>query len=184
MSAGIRLDGRTHRAFLFPAPLEEAFRYYARLEHIFTFLPHITLLEKLGENAYRLLYHSTELRLYRVRLYCDLTTSLDADTWTLKFSPLDGGVPAASKAGLDWLEAPGFYTSTSIFRPHHDGQTAVEYSLRLWADLPRPRGLRMLPQGSMNRIANAIAGFRIQEIADGFIQRTIADYLRHQAGQR
>ncbi len=177
MSAGIRLDGRTRRTFLFPAPVEETFRYYARAEHIFSFLPHITFLDALDDGVYRLLYHSTELNIYRVRLYCDLRAALDAEGYTLRFSPLEGSLPAAPKAGLDWLEASGFYTSTSIFRPHHDGQTAVEYTLHLWADLPRPWGLRMLPQGTMNRIANAIAKFRIQEIADGFIQRTIEDYL-------
>jgi hypothetical protein len=176
MSTTIRLDGSTRRSFLFPAAPEDAFAYYARPERIFAFLPHIELIERLDGDTYRLLYHSTELNIYRVRLYCDLRAEMDAPD-RLRFVPLEDALPVEPKSGLDWLQAPGFYTSTSIFRPK-DGQTAVEYSLRLWADLPRPLGLWMLPNGTMNRIANAIARYRIREIATGFIERSIADFLQ------
>ncbi|RMF51039.1 MAG: SRPBCC family protein [Anaerolineae bacterium] len=178
MSARIRLDGRTQRSFLFPAPLEDAFRYYTNITHILQFLPHITLLEELGNQRYRVLYHSTELNVYRVRLYCDLEAEISTENYTLVFRALEESSPVQAKAGLDWLVAPGWYSSTSVFSPREDGQTAVEYSLRLWADLPRPWGLGMLPNGTMNRIANAIAQYRIREVADGFIKRTTTDYLR------
>ncbi len=179
MSARIRLDGSVRRSFLFPASLDDTFAYYTRITHILQFLPHVTLLEALGENRYRVLYHSTELNVYRVRLYCDLRVDIDPRKHILTFAALEDSRPVTPKAGLDWLVAPGFYSSISVFHARaEEGQTAVEYSLRLWADLPRPWGLGMLPNSTMNRIANAIARYRITEVADGFIKRTIADYLR------
>ncbi|GAB4521178.1 MAG: hypothetical protein Fur0018_01390 [Anaerolineales bacterium] len=177
MSSTIRLDGSTRRSFLFPAPPEDAFAYYLRPAHIFFLLPHITLVEQLDDDVYRLLYHSTELNIYRVHLYCDLRLETEAAS-VLRFVPLPESSPIEARAGIDWLRAPGFYTSTSIFRPMDGQQTAIEYSLHLWADLPRPFGLWMLPNGTMNRIANAITRYRIDEIANGFIERSIADYLQ------
>lgn len=179
MGGSIRLDGSVRRAFLFPAKPQEALAYYAHPEHIFGLLPHIKLVARLGENTYRLLYSSIELNIYRVQLYCDLQAERSDDT--LRFVPLSDSLPVEPKAGLDWLQAPGFYTSTSVFRPK-DGQTAITYSLRLWADMPRPLGLRLLPNGTMNRIANTIAHYRINEIATGFIERSIADYLQQVKG--
>lgn len=173
----IHIDGSIQRAFIFPAPLPEALRYYANTDHILRLIPHIFFVQKYADGQYRMLYHSTELAIYRVKIYCDLQASVESGV--LKFRPLTGHAPVESLAGFDHLTAQGEYASDSVFEPLSETRTRVMYTLYLKAELPTPLGLGLVPGAVMNGIANGITGRRMREIAQGFIDRSLVDYRKN-----
>jgi len=168
----IQVTGSVSRSFVFPAELPITFAYYSDLGRILTYLPHITLVRAYSYNRFRVLYATTELSTYRVRIYCDLQADLDAKKQTLGVHSLDVVTPVKAQAGLRSTTAQGFYGSRSVFAAAGD-QTRIEYSLELHADLPIPLGLRFMPGAVVNRIAQNVTSWRIREIAEGFIERSI-----------
>lgn len=173
----IRINGSIRRSFIFPAALPVALSYYANTDHILYLIPHIFFVQKYGQGQYRMLYHTTELAIYRVKIYCDLQASVDGNV--LKFRPLLGHEPVQSIAGFDHLTAQGEYASDSVFEPLSDTQTRITYTLYLKAELPTPLGLGLVPGPVMNGIANGITGRRMREIAQGFIERSLLDYQKN-----
>ena len=171
----ITLNGSTQRQFVFPGTLAAATRYYRDFDTIFDFLPHISLVQKYGPNRYRALYHTIELGVYRVKIYCDLQVHFDEATQTLNVTPLIGAMPVKQFVSVQALVAQGQFTSQSVFVAHGD-ETRIDYKLRLAAALPKPFGLSLVPDGVMNQITHSIADWRIHEIAGGFIERSIAAY--------
>lgn len=170
----IYINGSIQRSFIFPAALSEALHYYANTDHILHLIPHIFFVQKFADGQYRMLYHTTELAIYRVKIYCDLQASVEDKV--LKFRPLKGHPPVESLAGLDHLTAQGEYASDSVFEAQGNAKTRVTYTLYLKAALPTPLGLGLVPDAVMNGIANGITGKRMREIAQGFIERSLADY--------
>lgn len=173
----IEINGSIQRSFTFPAPLPEALRYYANTDHILHLIPHIFFIQKYAEGQYRMLYHTTELAIYRVKIYCDLQASVEDNV--LKFRPLIGYAPVESLAGFDHLTAQGEYASDSVFEPLGTAETRITYTLHLKACLPTPLGLGLVPGPVMNGIANGITGRRMREIAQGFIDRSLVDYRKN-----
>jgi hypothetical protein len=168
----IKISGAIRRSFVFPAELPVAFAYYADLDRIFNYLPHILLVQAYGYDRFRMLYCTTELATYHIRIFCDLQATLNGNERTLSISPLDDIAPVNGQAGLRSATTQGYYSSRSVF--HENGrETQIDYSLRLRADLPTPLGLRFMPGAVVNRIAKNITNWRMREIADGFIQRSI-----------
>jgi hypothetical protein len=168
----IKIAGAIRRSFIFPAELPVAFAYYADLSRIFNYLPHILLVRAYGHDRFRMLYSTTELATYHIRIFCDLRATLDGNDQTLNISPLDDVAPVNGQAGLRSATTQGYYRSRSVF--HENGrETRIDYSLQLRADLPTPLGLRFMPGSVVNRIAKNITSWRMREIADGFIQRSI-----------
>ncbi|GAB4495184.1 MAG: hypothetical protein OHK0052_02070 [Anaerolineales bacterium] len=173
----IRINGSIQRAFVFPAPLTEALRYYANTDHILRLIPHVFFVTKYAQGQYRMLYHTTELAIYRVKIYCDLQASVEDRV--LKFRPLTGHAPVKTFAGFDHLTAQGEYASDSVFESLDESHTRVTYTLYLKADLPTPLGLGLVPGAVMTGIANGITGRRMREIAQGFIDRSLVDYRKN-----
>jgi hypothetical protein len=174
----IEIDGATRRSFVFPAPLDKAFAFYSELDTIFTCLPHISIVEKYSETGFRLIYNTLELGIYSIRIVCDLEAQLDNQTHLLRISPLEGTDRVQSIFSLRSIQAQGYYSSESRFIPFGDS-TRIDYSLRIQASLPTPlAALYMLPS-LRNSIASRITTWRIEEIAGGFIERSIRKY--HQA---
>ena len=171
----ITLNGSTQRQFVFPDTLAAATRYYRNFDAIFDLLPHICLVQKYGPNRYRALYHTIELGVYRVKIYCDLQVHFDEASQTLNVSPLLGPTPVRQSVSVQALVAQGQFTSQSVFVAHGD-ETRIDYKLRIAAALPKPIGLILVPDAAMNQVTNSIAGWRIHEIAGGFIDRSIAAY--------
>ena len=66
---------------------------------------------------------------------------------------------------------------TVRFHPDGDG-TRVDYRLRLSAELPKPLGLALMPDGVVERVAERIVNWRMREIADGFVARSLAVFAR------
>lgn len=167
----IKVVGSAGRSFLFPAELPITYAYYADVGRVLSYLPHICLVRAYGPDRFRLLYRSTELGIYRVRIFADVQTMLE-EGWVLRVAPLNSSRPLEDRADAHTTTAQGYFSSRSIF--HDEGeQTRIEYSLKLWGDLPTPRGLRFMPGLVVNRIAAKITGMRMSEIVAGFIERSI-----------
>jgi hypothetical protein len=179
----IKLDGTAHRQFTFPDEVTRAAAYYRDFDAILPLLPHITLVQKYSPNQFRALYHTVELGLYRVKIYCDIQVRFEEAAQTLRVAPLAGRQPIRQSVSVQSLAAQGYFTSRSIFIGRGDS-TAIDYQLELHARLPKPFGLSLIPDAVMNQIANSIAKWRIEEIATGFIQRSIQAYRAGQAVKR
>jgi len=171
----IRVSGSVRRSFTVPAELPVAFAYYSDLGRILNYLPHIFLVRAYQYDQFRMLYSTVELGIYHIRIFCDLQARLDEKERSLYVTSLEIEPPVASTAGDREATAQGVFSSKSVFHAAGDS-TRIEYSLSLRADLPSPLGLRMMPGYVVNRIAENITRWRIREIADGFIDRSVDAY--------
>jgi hypothetical protein len=170
----IKVVGSARRSFVFPAELPVAYAYYGDVGRILNYLPHICLVRAYKPDRFRMLYNTTELGTYHVRIYADVQTTLEKG-WVIRIHPLDGMAPVQARAGLNSSTAQGYFYSKSAF--FDDGQqTRVEYSLQLRAELPTPLGLRFMPGVMVDGIARSITHMRIREITDGFIERSTSAF--------
>jgi hypothetical protein len=166
----IKVSGSARRSFVFPAALPLAYAYYADIGRVLSYLPHICLVRAYSPDRLRLLYRSTELGIYHVRIFADVKTSL-TDGRILSIHPMDDIPPVKAAADIHSMAAQGCYSSKSVF--HAEGsQTRIEYHLQLQANLPTPLGLHFMPSLVVNRIAGSITRMRIREIVEGFIDRS------------
>jgi hypothetical protein len=172
----IQVTGTYHRTFRFPADLNTSFHYFRDIPHILGLIPHITLLQSSPAQHYRMLYHTTELGLYQVKIYCDLRAEVDEQTRTLRIhSQQNGFAPVKTGVSMYGLTGLGEYSSLSTFREAGE-QTEIDYQLRLHFGVPAPLALRLLPRGALESLASSITNQRIVEIAEGFIRRSIQDF--------
>lgn len=171
----ITISGTTHQTFPFPADVATASAFYRDFSRILHYLPHIHLIKAYGPDQFRVMYHSMELSVYRVRLYCDLQVRYDEASQTLHVAPLLSKLPVKSEATVHSLTAQGYFTSQSVFRPRGD-RSVVDYQLSLEARLPKPFGLMLMPDKVIGQIASNITDWRIHEIAGGFIKRSVKEY--------
>ncbi len=171
----IEIKGSVSLSFNFPAALPVAYAFYRDLGRTVHFLPHISTVYQYSLDEYRMLYSTTELGIYRVRLFCDLCISPASTERLLKIVPIEDKPPVQTEFGIYSLTAQGYYASESIF--HAEGeQTRIDYLLALSARLPVPIGIRFMPDSVLNSIASSITQWRIHEIAQGFINRSIAAF--------
>jgi hypothetical protein len=171
----ITITGSVHRSFQFPSQREAAFDFYADVRRTLSMLPHISVVRQYRPDQYRMVYSTTELGIYRVRMLCDIQTELDREAGLLRILPMSNPPPVTSEAGIYSLTGQGTFASQSVFS--NTGQsTVVDYQFRLSADLPVPLGIRFMPESVLNGIAGSITQWRIDEIVDGFIQRSIDAY--------
>ena len=169
----IKLSASYHHTFFFPARHDACFTYYASLNQTLSFLPHISIVRSYSPNQFRVLYNTTELGIYRVNIFCDVQLEVDPVRNRLLIKPLHNGPsPTKSSFGLYSLTGQGYYSSESIFSADGD-QTAIDYKLHMHASLPVPLALRPMPEKVISKIANEITNWRMREIADGFMQRSI-----------
>lgn len=173
----IHVRGNVRRTFTFPADLAATRAYFSDYRRIFTLLPHIRLVRAYDAHRFRVMYHSVELGVYEVKIYCDLHVGFLDGRPVLRVSPINGMAPVAPRVTMTSLTAQGSYQSDSIFKAYGD-ETRVEYHIRLGAALPKPLGLDLMPDRVVERIARNIVTWRMSEIADGFVQRAIHDYER------
>ena len=171
----IEIDGEVRRSFSFPANLHAAMDFYRDLNRVVAWLPHISLVEQYNERQFRMQFHSTELGVYQVKIYCDLETTCDTAAKVLRVYPFSGNLAIKSTAGLYGLSAQGFYASESIFSENKN-HTQIDYHLQLKARLPVPVAARFMPSSMLDLIARNIMHRRITEIVEGFIERSIAAY--------
>ncbi|CAG0937327.1 hypothetical protein TFLX_06252 [Thermoflexales bacterium] len=176
----IKITGTTHQTFTFPASVATASDFYRDFSRILHYLPHIYLIKTYGPDQHRVMYHTLELGLYRVRLYCDLQVKYDEATQTLQVAPLPNKPPVKPGATVHSLTAQGYFTSQSVFQPRDD-HSLVDYRLSLEAQLPKPFALMLMPDKVIEQIASNITDWRIHEIAGGFIKRSVQEYREQTA---
>jgi hypothetical protein len=174
----IHIAGAHTCTFPFPAPLPLAYDYYSQVERLLGYLPHISIDTHFSQSRYRLEYHSFELGLYQVQMFCDVEVVLNSIQTRLEILPIKNmNWPVRPSASLYGLTGMGEYASSSTFSAQGAG-SQIEFNMRLSADLPAPLGLRLMPGSLITRIAKGIVERRIREIADGFIERSIREYTR------
>jgi hypothetical protein len=183
----IHISGAARRSFDFAAELPTAFAYYSDVGRLLHYLPHISLVRDYGRDRFRMLYNTTELGTYKISIFADVQTTLESSGNVIRVSPLDAIKPVRPQAGLHTSTAQGCFASQSVFR-RIGGQTRIEYDLQLRCELPTPLGLRLMPAAVVNRVARRITQWRMREIAEGFIARSVAafphwlDELEHPVG--
>jgi hypothetical protein len=170
----IQVAASARRTFTFPAELPIAYAYYGDVGRVLTYLPHICMVRAYGPDRFRLLYNTTELATYHIRIFADVQTTLDRG-WVIRVRPLTGIAPVEAESGINSTAAQGYFTSRSVFQEVGD-QCQIEYSLQLRAKLPKPLGVRFMPGAMIDRIAKGITSTRMREISDGFIERSIAAF--------
>lgn len=162
--------------FDFPAEISIAFDYYRETPQVFRYLPHIQIVKTHSPNKYRVMYLARELRLYRVRVYCDLEAIADENKKYLRIKPINNGIQSvASSVGISSLKGYGSYSSTSQFEDHGNW-TRIDFRLKLSSRLPVPIGLRAIPKNTIQDLANKITQRRVQEIANRFIENSIENF--------
>jgi hypothetical protein len=170
----IEVLGSAKCVFTFPADLPIAYAYYGDVGRVLTYLPHIVLVRAYGPDRFRLRYNSTELGYYHIRVFADVQTTLE-EGWVIRVHPLDGIPPAEAEAGMTSTTAHGCFQSRSVFYDQGD-ETRIEYELELRASLPKPLGLRFMPDMMVDRIARSITKMRIRDITEGFVERTLSAF--------
>lgn len=170
----IQVRGSARRSFTFPADLPMAYAFFSDVGRLLNYLPHICLVQAYGADRFRLLYSSTELGSYHIRIFADVEAKL-GEEWVLRIRPLDGIPPAEAKAGFNASTAQGYFASRSVFRDAGRG-TRIEYHLELQANLPTPLAARIMPGKMVNRIARNIIRMRMREIIEGFIDRSVTAF--------
>jgi hypothetical protein len=168
----ISLNGSIQRKFFFPADLLTTLIYFSDLSRAVFLLPHISLDEPYTNNKVRIRYQTVELGAYTINIFCDLALEVDVDQSTIKVFPLRGYEEVQSVATLNATTGYGYYSSTAKLFPQ-EGGTGIDYQLKFESNLPRPRGLRMMPKRVVDRIAHSISIGRVEEIADGFMQNAL-----------
>ena len=173
----LRINGDVQRTFIFPAGIETAFSFYADIIRLVGWLQHIALVRTYADNRLRLLYHTTELGIYGVSLYCDIELIADRAARTIRVQPLAGQAPVAQRATMQNLTAQGVFSSESIFT-EHGSQTSIDYALHLEATMPVPLTAQLLIPGAvLGRMAKTITSHRIDEIVEGFIRHSLAAFV-------
>lgn len=171
----IKLNGTVQQAFAFPADPHTTFSFFRDLNRVVHFLPHIELVEEYGPNELRVLYSSVELGTYTISAISDLVCMPDQDNMAIFIQPLKGKEPVEGEASLSATLGYGYFASAAYMEPDGDN-THIEFSLKIVANLPRPRGMRMMPGRVVNRIASTMSDARVREIAQGFMARAIEEY--------
>ena len=171
----ILINGTSRQTFIFPAEISTASAFYRDFSRILHYLPHIYLVKAYGPDQFRVMYHTLELNVYRVRIYCDLQVRYNETTQTLHVTPLFDKPAVRTEVTVNSLSGQGFFTSQSVFRVQGD-QTCVDYGINLEARLPKPFGLMLMPDRVLQQIAGNITEWRVHEISNGFIKRSIQEY--------
>ena len=170
----IKVAASARRSFVFPATCALAYAYYSDAGRLLDCLPHICLVRAYGPDRFRLLYDATELGVYQVHILADVQTILEEGR-VLRSEPWDGLPPGEARISSKAVIAQGFYASRSTFC-EAGGKTRIEYSVQIWAQLPTPHGLRLLPRRVVDHIARSITNMRMRETANCFVERSIAAY--------
>ena len=171
----LKFSGSAQRSFSFPAGLTMAYAYYSDLPYVFQYLPHISLVKVHADDHFRLLYSTTELGAYNIRMFCDLRAAMEGGRHLIRLVPEETLPTVESTAGFYSTSGRGYFTLESLFLDAGD-ETIIDFSLALHARLPKPRGMRLMMGSVVNRVADGITNTRMNEVIDGFIKQTVAGF--------
>ena len=171
----IKLNGAAQREFQFAADTTTAMQYFGVLNQMIQHLPHIEILEEYSLNQVRVCYSTLELGAYTINVITDLECQIDRDNLSILIRPLKGKEPVKGEASLNSTIGYGYFTSVAYLEDCGD-ETGIDFRLKMAANLPRPRGLRMMPGRVVNRIASSISQGRVNEIMDGFMTNALESF--------
>jgi hypothetical protein len=162
---------------MFPAKRPVAYSYFSDMHRLVDHLKHIDLVscEQDSAGAFRLYYHTVELGTYHIHVYCDARLELSSNRHIMRIVPCQNLPPIETRVGLNSTATRGFYSSEAHFHDAGD-QTCIEYKLKMEARAPRPKGLRFMPGRMVNGIAHSITTHRMQEIAENFVESSLAAF--------
>lgn len=180
----ITITGSIQRTFIFPAVPQVTLSFYSELIRVAQFMPHISLVHVYAPNQIRALYESVELGSYTIRIFTDLEGAIDRRARTISVYPvkIPAAAPIQTEANMRETVGHGLFGIDATLYELGE-QTRVEATLRLQAELERPRGMNLMPKRVVNRIAQGIAQNRIREMADGFIKASTEAFPEWQAQQ-
>ncbi|SRR5690606_13542448 len=171
----IKLAGSAHHSFYFPAPLAEVYNYYSDLPHVFSYLPYISMVTRHSDDHFRMLFSSTELGAYTIRIYCDMRATLDGGRHLIRIVPAEALPPIQPSASFNSTTGRGYFSFQSIFTSAGD-TTLIEFKLQLQARLPRPGGMKLMIGSMVNSVAKNITDRRMGEVIEGFVEQTVEAY--------
>lgn len=181
----MKIAGSMNRSFTFPANIVTAMNYYEHLPRLIPFLPHIRMVGSYGDNQYRLVFTSTELGAYQITICANVQTLCLPEERRIRIFALEGKPIIKSKSTFNSTEAEGYYSSEALFAPKGEEETQIDYRLDLLANLLRPKGLSFMPAMMVDSLTQNITNWRISEIMDGFINKSLAAfpewYAQHQS---
>lgn len=161
------------RVFTLPVDLAAARRHFRDFGQTLRCLPALCLVKTYARNQYRIRYSAAEAGVYRVDLYSDIQARFDEADDVLHVTPLAGIPAVASRVTLASLTGQGDYSSRLTLRsagPH----TNARYELRITATLPKPVGLKLIPNRAVKLFIERVVRRRVQQISDAFIECAIA----------
>jgi len=179
----IKLNGTAQKDFTFTADPLNTFSFFADLNRVVQYLPYIELVETYGQNELRVLYSCVELGTYTISAISDLSCTSDTENMAIFVQPLKGKEPVEGEATLNTTMGYGYFASAAYMQACDDG-TRIDFRLKIVANLPRPRGMRMMPGRVVNRIASAMSDARVSEIAEGFMRNAAQDFPAWQKTQQ
>ncbi len=173
----IKIAAKARFSFMFPADRKTAFDFYSDMTRMASYLQHIELVDNQSECQYRLYYNTVELGTYHIHVYCDVRMDLEPEDCIIQIVSVENLPPIETEVTINATTTRGYYSSEAYFHDEGD-ETRVEYILALQALPPRPKGMRFMPGRMVDTIANNITNHRMREIAEHFIESSIADYPR------
>ncbi len=173
----IKINGAMTRTFILPSDPAPVLLFFDDIARVINFIPKVTLIHTYQENQIRTLYESVELGTYTIRMISDLQIDRRWDEYVLDVysAEIATAVPVEPVATMRQTTGPALF-SIQVQLFDLGGQTRIEFSNRIQAELIRPKGMRLMPQRVVNRIAKGIAESRNREIADGFIKNALESY--------
>jgi len=168
----IKIDSTVEISFLFPAERAVAYQYYSDMKNMVNHLKYIELVDAGGDQAYRMYYNTVELGTYHIHVYWDVRLDLSGGDHLLRILPIKNNPPIKTEVSLNSTTTRGYYSSEARFFDLGE-ETRVEYTLKLRARPPRPKGMRLMPKKIVDNIAKNITNHRVKEIADSFIDSSI-----------
>lgn len=161
------------RTFTLPVDLVAARRQFRHFRRVLRYLPDIRLVRTYARDQYRILYSATHAGVYRVDLYSDVRAWFDQADDALCVTPLQGIAPVASRVTPASLTGQGEYSSRLSLRAA-GACTDASYEVQINAALPKPAGLRLVPNAAVRLLLQRAVQRRVREITDAFIQRSTA----------
>lgn len=168
----INIDGSVKLSFLFPADRETTFAYFSELRRVAAYMPHIEVVDSNGQGRHRMLFDTTEMGTYNIRIFYDVVLETDPAAYTLSVTPAPFDPPVVRSASFNVTSAPGsFYTDASFCA--EGAQTRVQFVMRLESEVLPPTSMRFVSGRMANKVARGITEKRLKEIAVGFVQNSL-----------
>ncbi|MBE2263311.1 MAG: hypothetical protein IAE92_11250 [Burkholderiaceae bacterium] len=168
------------RPFELPVSLAVAVAHFRDFRQLLPDLPELTLSADLGPGHYRVRYRTTVRGVYKVELFTDIAAHFDEKTRTLSVTPLEGHDPVPGEVTMLSMSAHGQYTSR-LALSGDARRTRGVYELDISADMPKPLGLKLMPDALAAKAIETVMQKRAEASTGDFIDRSARRLARASA---